>query len=136
MSSPWLWPCYYELPVPRFHRHVCSERNINHWSLCWWGPRTVESGRERRTLWNIGLWSSSLSSPWTAFPLSNKDDKFLLFWISERVWNGFPSLPGKNTNRICLWNESANFIWWLSDLKYGLEQELCISQLRQWRLFL
>ena len=91
---------------------------VNHSACCW-----------------TELWTS-LPSPGTAFPLSHKDDKFLLFWISEKVWNGFPFLPGKNTNRIRLWNQSANFIWWLSDLKYGLEQGLCISQLRQWRLFL
>lgn len=60
---------------------------------------------------------------------ADKDDNFLLFWIGEAVGNGFFPLPGRNTNRICLWNTSAHSTWWLSDLKSVLEQELCISQL-------
>lgn len=66
-------------------------------SLLMGRPRTIGWGGARCS---IDLWSS-LPGPWTAFPLSNKDDKFLLFWISETVGNGSPFLPGKNTNRIC-----------------------------------
>ena len=53
------------------------------------GPRPVGWGREGGECCWTELWSS-LPSPGTAFPLSHKDDKFLLFWISEKVWNGFP----------------------------------------------